>query len=379
MEKLSWIQGLYIFFVTWCFLLLILFLCMSCNKESFGSSLEHFANELKGKVAASAKKLKFKELTHQPNPNVKHMISEDIDLGVAQPSDKAVRAAKEFHRKYDKYQSERRNELKNIYKEMGSPSTIVTMFYCKKFFIFFHNWVLSCEKAGIKIKDRTITFALDKEAYNKTVALGFKCYLLDPNKYEPAGGSKGYGDSGFATAMFYKNSTIYDLLHVIPEGNFVLFQDTDLIWFKDPVPYLENESKKGGYDIQIMYDGPNYNFKNLYANSGFIFVRNEPASMSVFETALNNSEYILQSGSHQKPLDRIFQHFIDHNLLSLRVLQETTFVNGHLLDNTSLKLSNKLDNDWMENSFVFHYSWSAHTGDKIRKLNKINLNYVNAV
>ena len=111
--------------------------------------------------------------------------------------------------------------------------------------------------------------------------MGFKSFLLDPNKYEKGGGSKQYGDKGFASAMFYKNALMYDMLRVIPKNNFLLFQDSDLIWFRDPLGYLE----KSPYDIQIMYDGPNYNYRNLYGNSGFIFIKNNEVTQSVFETA----------------------------------------------------------------------------------------------
>ena len=371
------IQGALIGIAVVVLLLVIIFLIVATTcKDKFSNLQELFGNfELGGKVSPSGLKLTARPslLKYASNPNVKHIVAQDLLIPIDGPNQQAIQRAEDFHKAFEAHKTQRLSSLKNIYAELGSPRTTIVMFFCKKFYILFENWALGCEKKGIPVRDKTIAFALDKDAYDKTLALGFKAFLLDSEKYEKGGGSAQYGDAGFASAMFYKNAIMYDMLEVIPTGKFLLFQDTDLIWFKDPLSYLEGKDR----DIQIMHDGNNHNYKNLYANSGFIFIRNSDVTRAVLETALKNSAYIFGSGSHQKPLDRIFEHFIQHNILDLVVLPELIFVNGHLLSNTTGKLDERLKSDWMNTSYLIHYSWTLDMKDKFKKLSRLGLNFVN--
>lgn len=354
-----------------CFLTLIIFLIVVSVQKS-----ELFANnqvgELLGVVAESAMKLEGDNRPMAINPNVNRIITKELSTNDMKIEPIHIEKANKYHDTFNKYKEERLDILRKLYIHLGSPKTVVTMFYCKKFFIFFQNWVRSCEIANINVRDKTITFSLDQESYDKTIQMGFKSILISNDKYERSGGSVQFGDDNFSTTMFYKNAFIYDLLEIVPENNYVLFQDSDLIWFRDPIEYLQSQPE----DIQIMYDGPNHYFKELYANTGFIFLRNNNITKSVMETALRNTAHILYARGHQKIFNRILSHYAYHNVLSLKVLPEVTFVNGHLLNNTTGKLSNKLGDNWKSNAYVMHYSWTGNIEDKFKKLDILGLNYI---
>jgi len=347
--------------------------CM-CKTEYFAKYTEN--QELKRKVPTSAIKLVAnpKLLKQSHNPNVTDIIAKEIYLDINEPSPEVYAHAEKFHRAFMDNETERFTELKKLYSELGDPDVLVISFFCKKYFKFFKNWVLSCEKAGIKVRDKVITFALDSEAKKLANDFGFKSYELD-SRYEKAGGSVKFGDKEFAASMFYKNALIYDMLRIIPDSKYLLFQDSDLIWFRDPIPYLTEESKTKGFDMQIMYDGPNYNYKNIYANSGFIFLKSNDVTRAVFETALRNSAFIFASGSHQIPLEKIFEHFILHNIFDMRVLPETEFLNGHLFKFND-SIDPKVPKDWKSSSYCLHYSWSASEEEKFEKINQLGLNFI---
>ena len=165
---------LHIFMVV---LTVICFLAILAYLISISIIKEGFATELHGKVAQSAHKLvaSEKNLKNAPNPNVRHMIAQEMILVPdGKPSQSVIEHTEMFHKAFEDNKSERIGTLGKIYKELGSPKTTIILFYCKKFFIFFKNWVMSCEKNNIPIRDKTITFALDQEAYNDTVFDGIQ-------------------------------------------------------------------------------------------------------------------------------------------------------------------------------------------------------------
>jgi hypothetical protein len=356
-------------------LLLILFGgCFCYTTDYFGNY--NGTQELKRKIPSSARALKAnpKLVARSHNPNVNRFIAKEVYLDRKEPSPEVYAHTERFHKAFMDNEAERHSELTKLYNELGNPEVVIILFFCKKYFKFFKNWVLSCEKAGIKVRDKVITFALDQEAKQLANDYGFKSFVLD-QRYEKAGNSSKFGDREFAATMFYKNALIYDMLRIIPDNKYLLFQDSDLIWFNDPIPYLTKESKTNGYDMQIMYDGPNYNYKNIYANSGFIFLKSNDVTRALFETALRNSAFIFSGGSHQRPLEKIFEHFVLHNMLDMRVLDEYKFLNGHLFKTTG-GIDKNVPKDWKNSSYVWHYSWTLGGEEKLEKLDKYELNFV---
>ena len=353
-------------------LLFIFILCTCLCSENFSNLIE-----LRRKVPSSARKLRAKPivLDNSFNPNVDKIIAKDISMASeTEPAEFFFELSERFHKGFNENEIERRNILRKLYSELNEPETVIMLFFCKKYFKFFKNWVISCEKAGIKVRDKTIAFALDSEAQKKSEDYGFKTFLID-EKYEKAGGAKKFGDREFAATMFYKNALIYDMLQIIPNNKFLLFQDSDLIWFRNPLPYLQNKAKQYQYDIQMMYDGPNKNYKNVYANSGFIFITSNDYSKALFETALRNSAYRFSGGSHQRPLEKIFEHYMLHNILHLKILDEKLFLNGHLFKLNG-SVDKKLGDNWKEDAFCWHFSWAVDEEEKFKKLDMYGLNYI---
>ena len=83
----------------------------------------------------------------------------------------------------------------------------------------------------------------------------------------PSHAAYGYLDKTFSRMMWFKVTSVYLAL---TSGFDVLFQDVDLVWMKDPVPYLRNLT----YDISFMDDGartPRYT--PFFVNSGFFYMK----------------------------------------------------------------------------------------------------------
>lgn len=303
------------------------------------------------------------------NPNVNRMFTSGIPLGVDELKELFIKRAESCHKRYQLRRTHRTKSLQIIYDQMGRPDNLVVMLYCKDFFPLFENWLASCDEHQIEVRQKLITFTLDQEAHDKTRKLGINTYFLNPDIYVGAGGSSAYGDRAFANTMFYKNAIVLDTLEL---GANVLFQDVDMLWLRDPFDYLS--SKCQDQDLCIMYDGPNRIFKPLYANTGFIYATCTDASKALFETAFRNTATILQTRSHQVPFNKILTYFALHNVLSLKVLPQTLFLNGHLFNRVAGL--NDIASNWKDEGYVVHYSWTANRQEKRDKIEKFGFNYL---
>ena len=80
--------------------------------------------------------------------------------------------------------------------------------------------------------------------------------------YNPALGSmpkhaaKEYLDETFSNMMWFKTTSVF---LAIEAGFDVLFQDVDLVWMKDPIPYLRERTA----DISFMDDGARTSRKKI--------------------------------------------------------------------------------------------------------------------
>ena len=322
-------------------------------------------HELLGKVAPCALNLVAPQhlIDQSDNPNIVQFVRSKIDLPQLQADDNLVAKIEPFHEKYNHHAAARIKQISSVYKELGEPDDLIIMICCKKFVPFLHLWFLSCQQNDITVSNNTIVFTLDKVAETEVSALGLKTYYFDNSIYQNAGNSNVFADFRFKSTMFYKNAAILDALKT---GANVLFQDVDLIWLQNPVPKLRQSNSLS--DIQIMFDGPNPRHYPYYANTGFFYIRNTKYTHCLFETAHRNSSAIFKLGGHQPPLNRIMHHFAMHNLVNIKVLPETKFVNGHLF-RLGNDINQKIKN-YKSEAIVVHYSWTGNTQEKLQKLEK---------
>ncbi len=283
--------------------------------------------------------------------------------------DHRIYQAETFHRLYREQTDNRQAEIRSFYEELGRPDNIVVMMFCRNYFRMFENWLASCSANGINPLGRLIVYCLDGEAFRLASGLGVKSYFLDPDLYTPAGRSESFGDEWFRNTVLYKNAIIHDALDL---GAAVLYQDTDMVWLKDPFEYLEHGREY--YDMQIMYDGLNPAGRPVYGNTGFIYLQSNPVTRSLFETALRNSAAILTAGAHQFVFMRILRFFLEQRILRLHILPEHMFLNGHLFNLERGVLPPA--KNWKADGVVFHYSWTGNRHEKTSKLNAFGFDYL---
>jgi NADH:ubiquinone oxidoreductase subunit len=111
----------------------------------------------------------------------------------------------------------------------------------------FLNFICTAKSRGLDIS-RILLFATDMEMYDlaRTIPDISVFQVGDAFGVIPKTAARVYGDKVFTGMMFSK---IYCVHLVNLLGYDVLFQDVDIVWYKNPVEYFENSARSGNYDF----------------------------------------------------------------------------------------------------------------------------------
>jgi hypothetical protein len=155
-------------------------------------------------------------------------------------------------------------------------------------------------------------------------------------------------------------------------SHFFSSQDVDLVWLKDPFPYLEAQDG----DIVFMDDGartPRYT--PFFVNSGFYFVKHNERSLFLFETFTKAAaSEIGRTHSHQSVLIRHISEA--HHLVGLKiwVLDEKLFCSGQAYHENK-PLIRKIQAKTFK-PFVFHMCWTDNRENKVVYFKDVGLWYL---
>ena len=136
------------------------------------------------------------------------------------------------------------------------------------------------------------------------------------------------------------------VVYVSMLGYDVLFQDVDIVWFRDPLEYFHDKSNTAiqKFDILFQHDGsPQMRYNPLSANSGFYYVRANKKTQYVFTSLLYHGDLVRKSKSHQQVL---IQLLLEHSsLFGLKV-----------------KVFDKFETDMFPGGYHYHKNWDTIRG-----------------
>ena len=279
--------------------------------------------------------------------------------------EKQVEESRRLRQCWELHKKERRHRLFELLKGHHKENLVLVMTLNRGHSELLFNWIRSCDRHGIEVRPWTVVFALDSDTATTLEQLGFAVHC-DAASYgdPPAEAARQFGAPNFARMMFPKTAIVQDVLAL---GYDVLFQDVDLVWKRDPLPYLLDPSL-AELDAQFMYDGPHRVYGPLHANSGFFLLRNTAPSRGFWDLVFENFDKVLHYGSQQRVVNCVLlnRFFTD---LKLGILPEQEFANGHLFSSTDARAL-------PENPYVIHCSWTKNVEHKIEKLRNAGLWYM---
>ena len=160
-----------------------------------------------------------------------------------------------YFRAFEAGKAERRRTLRRIRKNLDAGPVVVSAFNWG-FRRLVENWAASCDHHGIDCRAFTLLFPMDEGADRFARQLGFQTFF-DGGSYGdlPTEAAKVFGDDIFRRCLFGKIAAAQDMLEI---GADILRQDVDMVWLRDPRPYLTAQMDREALDFLFMDDGPNH-------------------------------------------------------------------------------------------------------------------------
>lgn len=169
----------------------------------------------------------------------------------------------------------------------------------------FMNFACSCRKHGISLNN-VIVFSGSQEMVTVVEATGAIGLFHIGFAAVSKAASTDYLDRVFVDMMWYKAFSIYMLLR---RRINILFQDVDLVWFRDPMPYFHEyleqtkaRSEQTGAFIEAFFSDDGQRSKRYtpyFANSGFYYLVATERSEYFAWSIMIAMDAIQVLGSHQ--------------------------------------------------------------------------------
>ena len=228
----------------------------------------------------------------------------------------------------------------------------------------FYNLLCSLDYNDIDIRNRTIIVTTDRESEKLVQATGFNAHypewlgesILSKISSKAA---KSFALGAHKWTVSMQIALIADLIHL---GHDVIMQDIDMIWYKSPIPYLQQAIFKN-MDIQMSVDGvDSVDAMNGPGNSGFFIVRSNCKMKLFMDTMVSLIGLIMTGRSDQMLWNTLLQEK-QFRQISFEMLTTQHFISGF-----QVNLRKKTKRDQLpKDHFIVHASWTADQWDKIEK------------
>lgn len=169
-------------------------------------------------------------------------------------------------------------------------------------------------------------------------------------------------------------------------GHDILFQDVDVVWYRDPLKeYFHNSTLVDrDFDIYFQDDGARMKrFIPYSPNSGFYYARNNERTQDLFSILARMGDSILETGSHQQVLNRLMLEHASYRGLKVKVLSRDDPIIGRKfpcgfhfhrrLDFMKELVAGKAD------PYIFHMSWTENKDIKVKYFQQLNQWFVRDV
>jgi hypothetical protein len=135
------------------------------------------------------------------------------------------------------------------------------------------NFACASRKRGLDIS-KVLVFATDEETKELAESVGLTVFdVKDAFGKMPTAAATFYGDQAFIGMMMAK---VYSVHLINTLGYDLLFQDVDVVWYKNPLSYFESP-ESGDFDIYFQDDGAHsVRYAPYSPNTGLYFVRFAP-------------------------------------------------------------------------------------------------------
>lgn len=240
------------------------------------------------------------------------------------------------------------------------------------------NFACSARASGFDLQ-KVLVFATDVETQQIAQGLGIKVFYDETNFGDmPSEAAGRYGDRKF-TAMMMAKVFCVQLVSLL--GYDVLFQDVDIVWFRNPLEYFHNQALANAttyFDMYFQDDGAHSTRYVPYsANSGFYYVRHNDRTQHFFNALLMAGDLVLKTDSHQQALIALLSEHASLFGLRVKVLDKNMeeFPGGYHYHQKTGKYMRAFFADQVH-PYLFHMSWTKNKDNKLLFLKQSGMWYV---
>jgi len=264
-------------------------------------------------------------------------------------------------------------ELKPIAERVAKDNTIIVMTCNFGQAELLMNFACTARARGLDLGN-ILFFPTDKETKDLAEGLGLTTFFDERNfKSMPSKEAGRYGDKRFVAMMSAKVLCV-QLINML--GYNVLFQDVDIVWYKDPLPWFRDDIQKSGdypWDAYFQDDGAHtVRYAPYSANSGFYYVRSNERTRYLFTSLLYSGDLIRAFDSHQQTLISIINEHSSLFGLRVKVLNRDTpeFPGGwHFHKKNKMFMKSVLNGK--VKPYIFHMSWTTNKRNKLKFLQQM--------
>ena len=182
-----------------------------------------------------------------------------------------------------------------------------------------------------------------------------------------------YGDRKFTAMMMAKVFCV----HMVSGMKYnILFQDVDIVWYKNPIPFFESQHLD--FDMMFQDDGSHtLRYAPYSANSGFYYVRYNARTEYFFNSLLLSGDLIQKTDSHQQALIALLAEHSSLFGLRTKVFarDEEDFPGGYQYHQKSGEYMRRFFAGTIH-PYIFHMSWTMNKDNKILYLQQMGEWYV---
>jgi hypothetical protein len=259
--------------------------------------------------------------------------------------------------------------LSSILKGISRDNTVVVMVANAGVIELLTNFVCAARSRSIDI-NHIVVFATDQEGERVAADLGLAVFY-DEGLFQdvPTEHAGYYGDETFESLMQVKVISVHLCMAL---GYNVLFQDVDIVWMKDPLPYLQDTNRAGDFDCYFEDDGArSMRYAPWFANSGFYYLRNNDRTKYLITSLLYSADQIINHRSHQQVLTHILNDHSTQFGLTIKVLAKDLFPGGKSFHHDKPYMLGWMKGELAEEPYMFHMCWTANKDDKLNYLQQM--------
>ena len=263
-------------------------------------------------------------------------------------------------------------ELKPIAEKVAKDNTIIVMTCNFGQSELLMNFVCSANARGFDLSN-VLVFVTDTETKEIAEGLGLEIFFDEKNSEKiPSDAAQRYGDQRFVAMMFAKVVCV-QLISLL--GYDLLFQDVDVVWYKDPLPFFHDKmSPISHFDVYFQDDGAHsLRYAPFSANSGFYYARNNDRTRYLFTSLLYAQDIIRRTESHQQALIALLNEHSSLFGLKVKVLNrdEEDFPGGWHFHHSGMSSMMRDMVSGETKPFIFHMSWTNNKVNKVKFLQQM--------